>query len=138
MSNKTKKNKVGRPRHNINWSTVEQLLAAHCTGTEVAETLGIHPDTLYNQCKEEHGMSFTDYSARKRQKGTTALKVKMFEQALGRAPEQKGVPNLTMLIWLSKNYMGFSDRSENIIGIHQLEDSNDNDGFVIVLPANNR
>jgi hypothetical protein len=140
MASKKKKRKPGRPEIPLDWGLIDRMLAAHCTGTEIAETLGVHHETIYNQCERHHGMSFTDYSVRKRKKGKVALKMTMFQLAMGQEESQNGVPDKSMLIWLSKNLLGFSDRSEHIIPLQDFEPGQEEEqqGVVIVLPPNNR
>ena len=99
------KKAVGRPQITINWRTVEEYLRAQCTGNEIAGLLGIHKDTLYDRCVEVHGQNFSDYSANFKQKGQAELRAAMFRQSL------EG--NTSMQIWLSKNYLGMKDRTEN-------------------------
>lgn len=84
----------GRPLISIDWKKVDQLLISGCRGTEVASFLGIHKDTLYDRCVKEKNMSFSDYSAQKRQKGDSLLKHKQFQIGM------EG--NTTMLVWLGK------------------------------------
>lgn len=67
--NTTGKAKGGRPEAPINWATVDKMLKAQCSGEGIAGTLGIHPDTLYRRCKNEQGLSFTEYAAAKKAEG---------------------------------------------------------------------
>lgn len=80
------------------------MLEAGCDGTEVAATLGIHPDTLYNTCERDHKTGFSAYSATKRASGDRLLKVKQFEIAM--------TGDRTMLVWLGKQRLGQSEKSE--------------------------
>lgn len=95
---------MARPKANIDWGIVDEYLRAHCEGTGIAGILGIHPNTLYLACEEKHKMSFSDYSAQKRGEGKELLRAKMFTQAMG--------GDKTMQIWLSKQYLGMSDKQE--------------------------
>jgi len=52
---------MARPKKNIDWKEVDKYLVAGATGTEVAAVLGIHPETLYGRCKEDHKIGFSDY-----------------------------------------------------------------------------
>ena len=80
------------------------MLEADCTGTEIAATLGVHPNTLYRSCETENKVSFGDYSAIKRASGDRLLKVKQFEVAM--------TGDKTMLVWLGKQRLGQSEKSE--------------------------
>ena len=70
------------------------MLEAGAKGTEVAATLGVHADTLYNRCAQVHGMTFSDYSAKRKAKGDYDLRLVQHKKA------KDG--NTMMLIWLGK------------------------------------
>ena len=99
-----KKKSGGRPKIIIPWDTVDKLLQAHCTGTEVAAHLNIHPDTLYLGCQKEHNMGFSEYSRQKKESGVSLLKATQFKTAL------KG--SVPMQIFLGKNYANQKDKPE--------------------------
>ena len=40
---------MARPKVDIDWERVNELLEADCEGTEIAAHLGIKPDTLYKR-----------------------------------------------------------------------------------------
>jgi DNA-binding CsgD family transcriptional regulator len=95
---------MARPKATIDWAKVDRMLEAGCSGLEVAATLGIHPDTLYMACQRDHKTGFSDYSAIKRASGDRLLKVKQFEVAM--------TGDKTMLVWLGKQRLGQSEKSE--------------------------
>ena len=97
--------KIGRKPAVIDWDEVEQLLVAGYKGTEVAAHFGIHPNTFYHHCEEEKKMSFSEYLQQKRAKGDGLIKLAQFDLAVRERDR-------TMLIWLGKNRLGQSDRSE--------------------------
>lgn len=97
-------NEMPRKKINIDWKKVDRMLEAGCTGTEVAASLGIHPDTLYLRCEADHKVGFSDYSANKRASGDRMLKVKQMELAM------KG--DKTMLVWLGKQRLNQSNKLE--------------------------
>jgi len=100
-----KKNKTsGRPPIIINWGKVDKMLQAHCTGTQVAASLSIHPDSLYRACEKDHKIGFAEYSRQKKETGVTLLKVTQFQTAL------KG--SIPMQIFLGKNYANQKDKPE--------------------------
>lgn len=96
---------IGRPEKKIDWNVVETLLEAGSLGTEVAAYIGIHPDTLYRQCQETHGMTFTDYTVKYRAKGDLRLKAKQFDVAM------RG--DKTMLVWLGKQRLGQREKFDH-------------------------
>lgn len=96
---------AGRKKAEINWKTVDGLLKAGCTGTEVAAHLGIHPDTLYNHVEEIYKTNFSAYSQTKRESGDALLKAAQFKKAVNELDN-------TMLVWLGKQRLGQSDKKE--------------------------
>lgn len=97
-------NPVGHPGFNIDWNKIDFLLEAGCIGTQIAASLGISPDTLYNHCMKEKGVNFSAYLKEKRAKGDSFLHVKQYEMA------QDG--NVTMLLWLGKNRLNQKENPE--------------------------
>jgi len=95
---------MARPKINIDWEKVDKYLIAGATGTEVAAVLGVHADTLYRKCQEDHKIGFTDYLLQKRESGNSMLRLKQFEEAM---EGDRG-----MLIWLGKNRLDQSDKKE--------------------------
>lgn len=89
----------------IDWNKVDRLLECGNDGIRVAANLGVHPNTLYNACVRDKGVSFCDYLAEKRQRGVSHLLAKQYEVAM------KG--NTTMLIWVGKQMAGQTDSDKN-------------------------
>ena len=102
---KVVKNKAGRAEITIDWKQVENLLMAGCSGAEIAASLGMHPETLYDRVVKEFKISFTDYSYKYKQKGDSLLKAKQFESAI----KDKNIP---MQIWLGKQRLGQKDKTD--------------------------
>jgi hypothetical protein len=98
----------------IDWEIVDSLIEAGCDGVHIAAYYGVHPDTLYNRCKEENKMDFSNYKAEKRAKGD----IKLFKAQFLKAIEDK---DNTMLIFLGKNRLGQSDKVQNEITMPQLK-----------------
>ncbi len=99
-------NPNGRPRGHIDWSFVDKMLRAGVDGTSIASMLGIHPDTLYLRTCEEFGFpTFTAYAQLKRAEGLDLLKAKQYDTAMN--------GNVTMQIWLGKQYLDQKDKVEN-------------------------
>lgn len=94
---KTHSNK-GVPAKKIDWKIVDDYLEAGCNGAQIADHLGIHPDTLYIRCEKEKEMCFSAYLQIKRASGEKLLAKAQFDKALGRNKEADN----TMLIWLGK------------------------------------
>lgn len=94
-----------RKKIDIDWRKVDRMLEAGCDGTEVAATLGIHEDTLYNACESDNKMGFSAYKAIKRASGDRLLRIKQFEIAM--------TGDKTMLVWLGKQRLGQSEKNEH-------------------------
>ena len=95
---------MGRPKANIDWHKVDNLLKAQCDGVGIAGILGIHPNVLYEACKEVNKLSFSEYSAQKKSEGKELLRAKQFETAMN--------GNVTMQIWLGKQHLDQKDRKD--------------------------
>lgn len=91
--NEEEKKKVGRPKKKIDAKLVEKLATIHCSVKEIADIIGVHPDTIRNR--------FADTIARGKANGKMSVRRKMLETAM--------TGNATLLIWLSKNWLGMSD-----------------------------
>jgi hypothetical protein len=76
------------------WAKIDDLLRAGCTGTEIASTLDMHPQTFYDKVLQEKLVSFTEYSSKRKEEGDSLLRAAQFSNAL------KG--NTTMQIFLGK------------------------------------
>lgn len=89
---------MSRPAAAINWTEVDKLLKAGCDGVQVAAHLGIHPNTLYERCDKENGVSFSVYCQEKKSAGNALLIAAQFNKAL------KG--DSGMLKWLGTFRLG--------------------------------
>ena len=101
--------KMGRPEIEIDWKTVDKLCLIQCTAEEIASVLGCSSDTIERRCKKEYEITFAEYIRQKAQGGKASLRRKQWSAADG--------GNVTMLIWLGKQYLGQADKpleSDNI------------------------
>ena len=92
------KKKVGRPKKKLPYSLqdIEKLATMQCTRLEIANFCGCSESTLKRNF---------DLPIKKGwDKGKRSLRRAMFYKAM------RG--NTTMLIWLSKNYLGMKDKME--------------------------
>lgn len=101
--------KIGRPKADIDWERVDDLLISGCSGTEIAAFFGINPHTLYDRCFSDNGIMFSDYSHEKHSKGDSLLRDMQFKKALGIHKEGDN----TMLVWLGKNRLKQRDTPED-------------------------
>ena len=96
--NKTKKRKqLGRPHKSIDEKILANLSQIGCTQEEIGCIVGISARTLQRR--------FADLLEVNKNKGKASLRKRMFEKAM------KG--NDKLLIWLSKNMLGMSERIHN-------------------------
>lgn len=106
MDNDSKpKNKGGRPKVVIPWEMVARLASLHCTQEEIAFTIQISVDTLERACKRENQIGFAEYCRQKKEWGKASLRRAMWDLAVNGKDK-------TMLIWLSKQHLGFTDKIE--------------------------
>lgn len=98
------KSKGGRPVKEINQEQLDKLCAMQCTEEEIAGWFDVSVDTIERRVVEMTGVGFAEYFKTKRGKGNVSLRRKQMQVALG--------GNVTMLIWLGKQYLGQRDKQE--------------------------
>ena len=87
-----------RPKLEINWDVVDGLLQAQCPGSEIAAFIKVGDDTLYERCKREKGMTFSEYSQSKKGVGKAMLRQAQMDLAMNR---DRG-----MLVHLGEHVLG--------------------------------
>lgn len=96
---------MARPRKVIDPKQVESLAAINCTVEEIASVLGCSKDTLERR--------FAAVIKKGKENGRSSLRRMMYEKAKG--------GNVTMMIWLSKNMLGYSDKIEEKTSVKSTE-----------------
>lgn len=96
--------KAGRPLIEIDWVEFDKLCTIQCTLREIAGWFNCSEDTIERAVKREKKIDFADYFEQKRGKGKIALRRQLYQRAL------EG--NTALLIWLSKQYLGMSEKVE--------------------------
>lgn len=96
---------MGRPPIPFNPKLFEDLCYIHCTLEEIAGVMRCSPDTVENRVKEHYGQTFSEVFKEKSAMGKMSLRRVMWNKAIEKQDN-------TMLIWLSKNQLGMSDRHE--------------------------
>ena len=86
---------MARPKKFVDPVVVGKLAAINCSIAEIAAFVEVNESTIKNR--------FSLDIEKGREKGKASLKRKMWEVGV-----EKG--NVTMLIWLSKQILGYSDR----------------------------
>ena len=89
---------LGRPRINIDLDIVGNLASIGCTQEEIASVVGVSARTLQR--------NFAEIIDRFKNKGKASLRKKMWDKAVKK-------DNTNMQIFLSKNYLGMSDKIYN-------------------------
>jgi hypothetical protein len=97
-----KKRPVGRPRFEFDLALVERLAQISCTDAEIAAACGCALSTFTLRKAED--AEFSDAIERARESGKSSLRRAQWKAALG--------GDRTMLIWLGKQHLGQSDKSE--------------------------
>lgn len=104
---------MGRPKSNIDWDRVSELLRAHCDGVAIASYLGVDPETLYRRCKIDNNIGFTDFAAQKKAEGIMLVEESIYKDALSKGGTDR-------IFWL-KNKGGWRDKIENTHSINLIE-----------------
>lgn len=84
----------GRPKAVIDEKKLEELASMDYTMDELAAEFDVHFDTIYAR--------FSEPLKKGRLKGNGSLKRRLFQKAMD--------GDMTALIWLSKNRLGYKDR----------------------------
>ena len=93
---------MARPKkYNIDTEKLEQLASFGCTNIELASFFGCTESLLRK--------SYSEFLTKGREKGKIRLRQAQWKSALG---SEKHPPNVTMLIWLGKQVLGQTDKSE--------------------------
>ena len=102
----TKKNLGGRPSKLplIDQEHFEGMCRIQCTKDEICSILDIDEGTLTKWCKETYNLGFSDIYKKKSSTGKMSLRRQQFKSA------EAG--NVTMQIWLGKQYLGQTDKIE--------------------------
>jgi hypothetical protein len=108
--------------HQINWVEFDKLCAIQCTIREIATWFNCHPDSINAACQREHGVSFPEYFEEKRGIGKVALRRKMYDVAMS--------GDKTMLIWLSKQWLGMSEKAETQTTVTTKPSQEELDGWL--------
>lgn len=103
---------MARPRIEIDREQFEKLCSLQCTLTEIASFFNCSEDTIENWCKREYKKGFSDVFRIKRSVGKISLRRTQFQMA---------EHNVTMAIWLGKQYLGQSDKQEVEVAINEDE-----------------
>lgn len=96
--------KRGRPRLEIDQTEFEKLCGLQCTLIEIAGWFNCSEDTIERWAKRTYSVNFADAHKKLSSGGKISLRREMFRVAL--------TGNVGMLIWLSKQHLGMSEKVE--------------------------
>jgi len=115
-----KREGAGRKPIQFDWESIDTLLMIACTGEEIASVLGVDYKTIERRCQSEKGIDFGEYIKNGINKNfKPSLRRTQRTVALGKLNDDGSwleKPNVTMLIWLGKQYLGQSDKSDITTG----------------------
>jgi len=101
---------MGRPTKNLEdmefdgWAQLDAMII-WANQDYCCEKLGVNTDTLTKKIKEKYRMGFSEYKRKRQEPMRVNLMKKQYDVAIA--------GNVTMLIWLGKQYLGQSDKQEN-------------------------
>ena len=87
----------------IDFKQLKSLCGIQCTKREASAYLGCSDDTLERRIKEKYDQTWGEFFDKHSSSGKVSLRRKQFEGALG--------GNVTLQIWLGKQYLGQSDKN---------------------------
>jgi len=93
----------GRPPKQINWVEFEKLCRIQCSLQEMCSWFGVTEKTLERKVRDNYGEGFSQVFAKKRVGGLVSLRHNLFKLS---------EKNVAAAIFLSKNYLGMSDKGE--------------------------
>ncbi len=88
----------------IVWEEFDKLCSIHCTLREIAGWFDCSEDTIERAVVRDKGLKFAEYYEQKASNGKVSLRRKMFQMAMD--------GDRTMLIWLSKQHLGMSEKQD--------------------------
>jgi len=97
----------GRKRKDIDFKVATKLAKLFCTKSEIAFFFNVDEKTLLTRIKEQYGQTFSEWFYNATGSSRALLRMRMYEMAIN--------GNTTMLIWLSKQYLGMSEKGMNSI-----------------------
>ena len=108
MAKKTEESKkvMGRPKKTIDPVQFEELCDIHCTREEIANIFQCDENTINSWCKRTYGDTFSRCHKVFASGGKASLRRRLMTIAM----DDNGKGSVTAAIWLSKNYLGMSEK----------------------------
>ncbi len=88
------------------WSQFEHACRAGARAVDIAEMMGVDVNTIDAICQRERGQTFSAFRGKKKGWARAALAAKQIEMALA--------GDRTMLVWLGKQFLGQTDKPEDV------------------------
>ena len=98
--------KMGRPEIEIDKKMFIKMCQFMCTEEDIADYFNCSVDTIYNWCKKNYHLTFSEVYKKESQKGKMSLRNAMYKNATENN-------NSTMQIFLAKNQLGMKDKQEH-------------------------
>lgn len=105
---------MARPRIEIDFEQFRKLCGIQCTLTEIASWFKCSEDTIERWCKREYGMSFAESFKMFSADGKITLRRNQFRLS---------ETNVSMAIWLGKQYLGQKDYQEVTLDNRSTDDT---------------
>lgn len=109
-----KKNKGGRPEIHIDLHQLKSFMRLSPNLKDTADFFDVSEDKIEDTIKKHFGLSFPEFRDKNAVHSRMGIKRKMIEKALS--------GDNTMLIWLSKNMLGMSDKVETKLDVSSMSD----------------
>lgn len=100
--------KLKGPTTDKDFEIFENLCGMQCTLEELASAFSVAKDTIIKRVEEHYETKFSTIFKQKREKGTISLRRAQWKTAVQKE-------NVTMQIFLGKQYLGQSDRPEGLL-----------------------
>jgi len=100
----------GRPKIELDIKKLETLCAMQCTQAEIESVLNMNRETINQRVIESEKMTFPNFYKLKRKYGKASLRRQIWLKANSDDPK-----NNNIAIFLSKNYLGMSDRIDKTV-----------------------
>lgn len=107
---------VPKANKHIDWELVKKILILQGSREDIAAVVGISVVSLISRCQKDLGITLTELEKMGREVGRNNLRRVLYEAAV--------IDNNTQaMIWLSKNWLGMSDKQEVKIKIEEWSTS---------------
>ena len=108
--------KLKAPHSDEHFKNFERLCSIQCTLHEIAAFFDVDTNTIESRVSARYGKKFSEVFSEKRKLGHVSLRRKQYEKALD--------GNITMLIWLGKQYLAQVEKIENYHGDDEEREKN--------------